>query len=139
MAVLGAGALLVFAVVPGLVVRLLFGPRFRDAAPYVFLVGVIGLALSLDNLLVQFFMAVHDRLFVPILAAARASLLAVSIACSTPASASVVTDVLGPLLALLAALTARLLCPAAALHAGDAGWTAACTKAKSRRPRGPRD
>ncbi len=65
---LGAGALLVFAVVPGLVVGILFGPDFSDATPYVFAVGVIGLALSLDNLLVQFFMAVHDRVFVPILA-----------------------------------------------------------------------
>src|SRR5207302_2476452 len=65
---LGAGALLVFAVLPGLGVAILFGPSFRDAAPFVFAVGVIGLALSLDNLLVQFFMAVHDRVFVPILA-----------------------------------------------------------------------
>ena len=65
---LGTGALLVFAVVPGLVVGVLFGPSFRDAIPLVFPVGVIGLALSLDNLLVQFFMAVHDRVFVPILA-----------------------------------------------------------------------
>src|SRR5207247_7111206 len=65
---LGAGALLVFAVVPGLVVGILFGPSFRDAIPLVFPVGLIGLALSLDNLLVQFFMAVHDRVFVPILA-----------------------------------------------------------------------
>ena len=64
----GAGALLVFAVVPGLVVSVLFGPSFKDAVPYVLPVGVIGLALSLDNLLVQFFMAVHDRVFVPILA-----------------------------------------------------------------------
>ena len=67
---LGAGALVVFAVVPGLVVGILFGPSFRDAIPLVFPVGVIGLALSLDNLLVQFFMAVHDRVFVPILALA---------------------------------------------------------------------
>ena len=65
---LGAGALLVFAAVPGLVVGILFGPSFRDAIPLVFPVGVIGLALALDNLLVQFFMAVHDRMFVPILA-----------------------------------------------------------------------
>jgi O-antigen/teichoic acid export membrane protein len=64
---LGAGALLVFAVAPGLVVGILFGPSFRDAIPLVFPVGVIGLALSLNNLLVQFFMAVHDRVFVPIL------------------------------------------------------------------------
>ena len=67
---LGAGALLVFAVVPGLVVGILFGPSFRDAIPLVFPVGLIGLALALDNLLVQFFMAVHDRVFVPILALA---------------------------------------------------------------------
>ena len=64
---LGAGALLVFGVVPGLVVGVLFGPSFQDAVPYVFAVGVIGLALSLDNLLVQFFMAVHDLVFLPIL------------------------------------------------------------------------
>src|SRR5712692_8082168 len=70
LAALGAGALLVFAVVPGLVVGVLFGAGFRDATPFVFAVGVIGLALSLDNLLVQFFMPVHDRGFVPILFAA---------------------------------------------------------------------
>src|SRR6266568_3420676 len=64
---LGAGALLVFGLVPGLVVGVLFGPSFSDAVPYVFAVGVIGLALSLNNLLVQFFMAVHDRVFLPIL------------------------------------------------------------------------
>jgi O-antigen/teichoic acid export membrane protein len=65
---LGFGALVVFAVAPGLVVGVLFGPSFRDATPYVVPIGVVGLALSLDNLLVQFFMAVHDRVFVPILA-----------------------------------------------------------------------
>jgi O-antigen/teichoic acid export membrane protein len=65
---LGGGALLVFAAVPGLVVGILFGSSFHDAIPLVFPVGVIGLALSLNNLLVQFFMAVHDRVFVPILA-----------------------------------------------------------------------
>ena len=64
---LGACALVVFLVVPGLVVGVLFGPSFSDAAPFVFPVGLIGLALALDNLLVQFFMAVHDRVFVPIL------------------------------------------------------------------------
>jgi O-antigen/teichoic acid export membrane protein len=64
---LGACALLVFFVVPGLVVGILFGPSFKDAIPLVFPVGVIGLALSLDNLLVQFFMAVHDRVFMPLL------------------------------------------------------------------------
>jgi len=69
LSLLGAGALLVFGVLPGLVVGVLFGPSFKDAVPYVFPVRVIGLALSLDNLLVQFFMAVHDRVFQPILAA----------------------------------------------------------------------
>ena len=64
---LGACALLVFAAVPGLVVNVLFGPSFRDAIPLVFPVGLIGLSLALDNLLVQFFMAVHDRAFMPIL------------------------------------------------------------------------
>src|SRR5260370_33363201 len=62
---LGAGALLVFGVLPGLVVGVLFGPAFKDAVPYVFPVGVIGLALSLDNLLVQFFMAVVDPVSLP--------------------------------------------------------------------------
>jgi O-antigen/teichoic acid export membrane protein len=65
---LGLGALLVFAVAPGVVVGVLFGAGFRDATPYVLPIGIVGLALSLDNLLVQFFMAVHDRVFVPILA-----------------------------------------------------------------------
>ncbi len=67
---LGACALVVFAAVPGLVVAILFGPSFKDAVPLVLPVGLIGLALALDNLLVQFFMAVHDRAFMPILALA---------------------------------------------------------------------
>src|SRR5260370_38195687 len=58
---LGAGALLVFGVLPGLVVGVLFGPGFKDAVRYVFTDGVIGLAMSLDNLLVQFFMSVASR------------------------------------------------------------------------------
>ena len=36
-------ALLVFAVVPGLVVNILFGARFSDATPFVLAVGFIGL------------------------------------------------------------------------------------------------
>jgi O-antigen/teichoic acid export membrane protein len=103
---LGAGALLVFAVVPGLVVGILFGAGFRDATPYVFAVGVIGLALSLDNLLVQFFMAVHDRIFVPILAAAcvaEAGLIVVFHA----GVGQIVGDVLVSLLGLLALLALR--------------------------------
>ena len=103
---LGACALLVFGVVPGLVVGVLFGPSFRDAIPLVFPVGVIGLALSLDNLLVQFFMAVHDRVFVPILAlgvVAEAGLIFLFHA----RVGQVVLDVLIALLGLLVLLSVR--------------------------------
>ena len=103
---LGAGALLVFAVVPGLVVGVLFGPSFRDAIPLVFPVGLIGLALSLDNLLVQFFMAVHDRLFMPILAfgvVAEAGLIVLFHA----HVGQVVLDVLAALIGLLVLLGIR--------------------------------
>ena len=103
---LGAGALVVFAVVPGLVVGVLFGPSFSDAIPLVFPVGVIGLALALDNLLVQFFMAVHDRAFVPILAlgvVAEATLIVLFHA----RVGQVVIDVLVALVGLLVLLTAR--------------------------------
>jgi O-antigen/teichoic acid export membrane protein len=113
---LGAGALLVFAVLPGLVVGILFGPAFRDATPYVFAVGVIGLSLALDNLLVQFFMAVHDRVFVPILA----------LACVTEGGliflfhsgvGQVVVDVLIALIGLLVLLSIRCYVLLPTLHA----------------------
>ena len=103
---LGAGALLVFAAAPGLVVGVLFGPSFRDAIPLVVPVGVIGLALSLDNLLVQFFMAVHDRAFVPILAlgvVAEGTLIFLFHA----HVGQVVFDVLAALLGLLVLLSIR--------------------------------
>ncbi len=103
---LGAGALVVFAVVPGLVVGLLFGPGFRDATPYVLAVGVIGLALSLNNLLIWFFMAVHDRIFVPILAAACIA-EAVLIVLFHVGVGQVVADVLVSLVGLLALLSLR--------------------------------
>ncbi len=103
---LGAGALVVFAVVPGLVVGVLFGPSFSDAIPLVFPVGVIGLALALDNLLVQFFMAVHDRVFVPILAAGVIA-EAVLIFLFHARVGQVVVDVLVALLGLLVLLSAR--------------------------------
>jgi len=103
---LGAGAMLVFAVVPGLVVSVLFGPAFRDATPYVVAVGAIGLALSLDNLLVQFFMAVHDRVFVPILFGA-VILEAVLIVLFHQRVGQVIADVLVALVALLALLSFR--------------------------------
>jgi len=106
LAALGAGALLVFAVVPGLVVGVLFGPRFSDAIPLVFPVGLIGLALSLDNLLVQFFMAVHDRLFMPILALGVVA-EAVLIVLFHDHVGQVVADVLFALLGLLGLLSLR--------------------------------
>jgi O-antigen/teichoic acid export membrane protein len=103
---LGAAALLVFAVVPGLVVGVLYGPAYRDATPYVLAVGVIGLALSLDNLLVQFFMAVHDRWFVPILAVSCVGEAAL-IVLFHGAVRQVVADVLVSLVGLLVLLVIR--------------------------------
>ena len=103
---LGAGALLVFGVVPGLVVNVLFGPAFHDAVPYVFAVGVIGLALSLDNLLVQFFMAVHDRVFLPILGLGVVA-EGVAIYLFHANVGQVVGDVLVTLVALLVLLATR--------------------------------
>jgi O-antigen/teichoic acid export membrane protein len=113
---LAAGALLVFAVVPGLVVFILFGDTFRDATPFVFAVGVIGLALALNNLLVQFFMAVHDRVFVPILAlgcVAEGGLIFLFHA----NVGQVVLDVLITLIGLLALLSLRCYILLPTLHA----------------------
>jgi O-antigen/teichoic acid export membrane protein len=117
---LGAGALFVFLVAPGLVVGILFGPSFRDATPYVLPVGVIGLALSLDNLLVQFFMAVHDRTFVPILFAACIA-EAVLIVLFHAGVGQIVLDVLGSLLGLLVLLSIRCYVLLPHLHAGSLG------------------
>ena len=103
---LGACALVVFLVVPGLVVGVLFGPSFSDAVPFVFPVGLIGLALALDNLLVQFFMAVHDRVFVPILVLGVVA-EAVLIFLFHAGVGQVVLDVLVSLAGLLALLAAR--------------------------------
>src|ERR1700704_4045725 len=113
---LGFGALLVFALVPGLIVNILFGPRFSDATPYVFPVGVIGLALALDNLLVQFFMAVHDRVFVPILAFACLA-EGVLIFLFHARVGQVVVDVLIALIGLLVLLTIRCYVLLPTLHA----------------------
>src|SRR5438445_6725010 len=115
---LGAGALRVFAVAPGLVVGILFVPSFRDAVPLVFPVGVIGLALALDNLLVQFFMAVHDRVFVPLLALgvlAEGDLIFLF----HPRVGQIVLDVLIPLLGLFLLLTIRRYLLLPTLHAGS--------------------
>jgi O-antigen/teichoic acid export membrane protein len=105
---LGLCAIAVFAVAPHLVVGLLFGPQFRDAQAYMVAVGFIGLGLSLDNLLAQFFMAVHDRVFIPLLAAACA-LEALLITLFHAGVGQVVGDVLIAIWLLLAALTIRCL------------------------------
>jgi O-antigen/teichoic acid export membrane protein len=115
---LAACALVVFAAVPGLVVGILFGPGFRDATPYVFAVGVIGLALSLDNLLVQFFMAVHDQVFVPILALGVVA-EGVLIFLFHAHVGAVVLDVLVALLGLLLLLSIRCYLLLPRLHAGS--------------------
>jgi O-antigen/teichoic acid export membrane protein len=113
---IGAAALLVFAVAPGLVVSVLYGPGFRDATPYVVAVGVIGLALSLDNMLVQFFMAVHDRWFVPILALGCATETALLVRFHGGVG-QVVVDVLLSLVGLLAVLVIRCIMLLPALRA----------------------
>jgi O-antigen/teichoic acid export membrane protein len=103
---LGAAALLVFALVPGLVVNALYGPGFRDAVPYVLALGAIGLTLSLNNMLVQFFIAVPDYWFVPILAVgcfAEAGLIVLFHA----AVGQVVAEVLVSLIGLLLLLALR--------------------------------
>jgi hypothetical protein len=105
-------------VASGLVVGILFGPSFRDAVPFVFAVGLIGLALSLNNLLVQFFMAVHDRVFVPILAFGCV-LEATLIFMFHDKVGQVVLDVLGSLLVLLVLLTVRCYLLLPKLHAED--------------------
>jgi O-antigen/teichoic acid export membrane protein len=115
---LGAGALLVFAVASGLVVFVLFGSSFKDAVPFVLPVGVIGLALSLNNLLVQFFMAVHDRVFVPILAFGCV-LEATLIFLFHDRVGQVVVDVLVALLVLLVLLSVRCYLLLPKLHAED--------------------
>jgi len=115
---LGACALIVFGVVPGLVVGILFGPTFRDAVPYVFAVGVIGLALSLDNLLVQFFMAVHDRVFLPILGLAVVA-EGGGIVLFHANVGQVVTDVVVTLLGLLVLLSIRCYLLLPTLHASS--------------------
>lgn len=106
--VLGLGAVAVFGLVPWLVVAILFGSAFSDAAGYVLPVTVIGLLLSLCNLMVQFFMAVHDRAFIPILGAGCALEVAL-IAVFHSTVGSVVASVLTSMFLLLLALIVRAL------------------------------
>ena len=104
---LGVVAIAVFKLFPNLVVTLLFGSRgFGDAVPYVLVMGVIGLGLSLDNLLVQFLMAVHDRAFLGILAAA-CLVEAVLLVSFHDTLANVVGDVFAAIFLLLVGLGIR--------------------------------
>ena len=105
---LGACALVVFGLLPNLVVNILFSAQFRDGGPYVFKIGVVGLAISLINLLVQFLMAVHDRVFMPLLAFGVALLVGLIVTFHHDVG-SVVGDVLGANLVLLALLIVRVL------------------------------
>jgi O-antigen/teichoic acid export membrane protein len=106
MTALGLGAVLVFGLTRGLVASLLFGAQFSAAQPYVLAVSFIGLGLSLDNLLVQFLMAVHDRVFIPILAVAGLLLVSL-IALMHSGLTAIVTDVGVTIFALLAVLVVR--------------------------------
>lgn len=105
---LGAVAVLVFAAAPTLIVKVLYGDRFLVAARYMVPIGVIGLSLSLNNLLVYFFMAAHDRVFMPILLAGVA-LEGFLIFSFHQNLGQVVSDVLSALLLLLGALAVRAL------------------------------
>jgi hypothetical protein len=90
-----------------LVVGILYGPKYQSAQPYLLAVGCIGLGVSLSNLLVQFFMAVHDRVFI-VLLAAGCTLEAILIALFHAGVGQVVEDVLLAVIGLLVALSLRL-------------------------------
>jgi O-antigen/teichoic acid export membrane protein len=107
MSLLGFCAILVFAVASGLVVGILYGPKYQAAQPFMLAVGFIGLGWSLNNLLVQFFMAVHDRVFIAILAAGCA-LEVLLIVAFHGGVGQVVQDVVIAVFALLGALALRL-------------------------------
>jgi len=104
--VLGLGAIVVFWITGGLIASLLFGSKFSQAQLYVLPVSFIGLGLSLDNLLVQFLMAVHDRAFIPILAAACVLLVGL-IGLHHNGLTAIIADVMFSIYALLLVLAGR--------------------------------
>lgn len=116
---LGLCALLVFTVLPGPVIEIPFGKAFLSAVPFMREIGLIGIALSLINLLVQFFIAVHDRAFLPVLAAG-CFLLVTLIALLHGGVGQVVLDVLVTLLLLFAGLAVRCLFLIPRLHSSVA-------------------
>lgn len=103
---LGIGAIVIFWITGGLIASLLFGSGFSAAHPYVLAVSFIGLGLSLDNLLVQFLMAVHDRAFIPILAAACVLLVGL-IGLHHGGLTAIIADVMVTIYALLVTLAGR--------------------------------
>ncbi len=113
---MGLGAILVFGAAPGLIVQVLYGPAFADAKPFVLPVSVIGLGLSLDNLLVQFLIAVHDQWFVPVMSVACALMVAL-IAVFHASLEQIVVDVFVCIFGLLGALAARCLVTMSRLRA----------------------
>src|SRR5207247_2837622 len=109
------GPMLVFTIASGPVLQLLFGAGFTVAAPLLPLVGLIGWALSLDNLLVQFFVALHDFSFAPILLGGCV-LQAALIAVHHDSAGAIVLDVLAAMTGLLLVLGARVLLLIPRLH-----------------------
>lgn len=103
---LSAIPLAAFTGEPRLVIGTLFGPSFEGAAPLMPLAGLIGLGLSLDNLLIQFFVALRDRWFIPILLGGCA-LEAALISLRHQGAGAVVLDVLLAMFVLLLLLAAR--------------------------------
>jgi hypothetical protein len=69
-------------------------------------VGFIGLCLSLDNLLIQFLMAVHDRVFIPILGAACVLMVALIVAMHG-SLAQIIVDTLITMVVLMLVLALR--------------------------------
>jgi O-antigen/teichoic acid export membrane protein len=106
MATLGLGAIAFFGVTKGLIAYVLFGSQFNAAQPYVLAVGFIGLGLSLSNLLVQFLMAVRDRLFIPILGGACLLLVAL-VATFHSGVTAIVADAMATIYVLLVVLGTR--------------------------------
>lgn len=104
----GLIAISVFALVPHLIVNILFGQAFHDADPFIVVVGVSGLCLALSNLLVQFFMAVHDRWYIPVLVSGCVA-QGLLITAFHGSLKQVVFSVVGTFVVLVLALGARLL------------------------------
>ena len=58
-------AIAVFAAAPKLVVMILFGPKYLSIAPYLAVSGLAMYFVSLATVLSNYFVAIHDRRFIP--------------------------------------------------------------------------